>query len=46
MSLFIGSLAFSGNTSLVDEVKVGVLVGSLLSALIGATVLVAANRRS
>lgn len=45
MSLFIGSLAFSGNTSLVDEVKVGVLVGSLLSALIGATVLIAANRK-
>ena len=45
MSLFIGSLAFSGNTSFVDEVKVGVLVGSLLSALIGAAVLIAANRK-
>ncbi len=44
MSLFIGLLAFPDPT-LQDEVKVGVLVGSLASALIGAAVLSLAKRR-
>jgi len=35
MSLFIGGLAFPGNALLADEVKIGVLAGSLLSALTG-----------
>lgn len=39
MSLFIGGLAFPGNAALADEVKVGVLAGSLLSALAGYVVL-------
>lgn len=39
MSLFIGGLAFPGNELLVDEVKLGVLVGSLISALAGFAVL-------
>jgi NhaA family Na+:H+ antiporter len=39
MSLFIGGLAFPGNELLVDEVKIGVLMGSLLSALAGYTIL-------
>ncbi|WP_109807914.1 Na+/H+ antiporter NhaA [Sphingosinithalassobacter portus] len=39
MSLFIGGLAFPGNELLVDEVKIGVLVGSILSALVGFMVL-------
>ncbi len=39
MSLFIGGLAFPGNEELVDEVKIGVLSGSILSALIGFTIL-------
>ena len=39
MSLFIGGLAFAGNEVLMDEVKIGVLTGSLLSALAGFTVL-------
>ena len=39
MSLFIGGLAFPGNALLIDEVKIGVLVGSILSALGGYAVL-------
>ncbi|WP_066682551.1 Na+/H+ antiporter NhaA [Sphingomonas sp. CCH9-E2] len=39
MSLFIGGLAFPGNEELVDEVKIGVLAGSILSAAIGYTIL-------
>jgi NhaA family Na+:H+ antiporter len=39
MSLFIGGLAFPGNAELVDEVKIGVLVGSMLSALLGFAIL-------
>ncbi|EGH98480.1 pH-dependent sodium/proton antiporter, partial [Pseudomonas amygdali pv. lachrymans str. M302278] len=35
MSLFIGALAFPGAPALVDEVKVGVLIGSVFSALLG-----------
>ena len=39
MSLFIGGLAFPGQEALIAEVKIGVLAGSLLSALAGYTVL-------
>ncbi|MDF0488035.1 Na+/H+ antiporter NhaA [Sphingomonas sp. H39-1-10] len=39
MSLFIGGLAFPGAAALQDEVKVGVLLGSLLSAVGGYAVL-------
>lgn len=39
MSLFIGGLAFPGNELLVDEVKIGVLAGSVVSALAGFLVL-------
>ena len=35
MSLFVGNLAFVDNTNLMDGVKIGVLIGSALSALIG-----------
>ena len=45
MSLFIGALAFPGAPLLVDEVKIGVLLGSLLSALAGVAVLLLADRR-
>jgi len=38
MSLFIGNLAF-GDPLLIDETKIGVLVGSLASALLGVTIL-------
>jgi len=39
MSLFIGQLAFPGNAALIEEAKLGVLLGSLLSALAGYVVL-------
>jgi len=39
MSLFIGNLAFPTSPLLVDEVKIGVLAGSILSAIVGMIVL-------
>ena len=45
MSLFIGLLAFPAHPERQDAVKVGVLAGSVLSALAGAAVLVLAGRR-
>ncbi len=39
MSLFIGGLAFPGNEAMIDQVKVGVLAGSVASALTGFAVL-------
>lgn len=39
MSLFIGGLAFAGDALLQDEAKVGILMGSLLSALAGFCIL-------
>nr|WP_314576316.1 Na+/H+ antiporter NhaA [uncultured Pseudomonas sp.] len=39
MSLFIGNLAFPGAPYLIDEVKVGVLMGSILSAIVGVLLL-------
>lgn len=39
MSLFIGALAFPGQPALVEEAKLGVLAGSVLSALLGYTIL-------
>lgn len=39
MSLFIGGLAFPGQATLVDEAKIGILAGSLASALAGFAVL-------
>jgi NhaA family Na+:H+ antiporter len=46
MSLFIGGLAFPGAPHLAEEAKLGVLAGSLLSALAGAAVLRFAPRRA
>jgi NhaA family Na+:H+ antiporter len=39
MSLFIGALAFPGSPLLVEEAKIGVLLGSLASALTGYAIL-------
>jgi Na+:H+ antiporter, NhaA family len=43
MSLFIGLLAFPDTPGLQDEVKIGVLTGSVVSALAGAILLLAAK---
>ena len=37
MSLFVGNLAFANNNNYMDEVKIGVLLGSLLSTIFGYT---------
>ena len=42
MSLFIGLLAFAGEVALQDEVKVGILAGSFICAILGAGVLLMA----
>jgi NhaA family Na+:H+ antiporter len=39
MSIFIANLAFSGSSVLVDSAKIGILVGSLVSGVIGAIIL-------
>ena len=39
MSLFIGELAFPGSELLRNEAKIGILVGSLISALLGYAIL-------
>jgi len=45
MSLFIGGLAFPGDPARIEAAKVGVLLGSILSALAGYAVLRFAPRR-
>ncbi|BCH05951.1 Na(+)/H(+) antiporter NhaA [Mesorhizobium sp. 131-3-5] len=42
MSLFIGLLAFASDVALQDAVKVGILAGSFIAAIIGAAVLLMA----
>jgi NhaA family Na+:H+ antiporter len=39
MSLFIGELAFPGYRLLIDEAKIGILLGSACSAILGYTIL-------
>ncbi|HEU0134975.1 MAG TPA: Na+/H+ antiporter NhaA, partial [Allosphingosinicella sp.] len=39
MSLFIGALAFPGDAELIEEAKIGVLLGSLASAITGYLIL-------
>ena len=35
MSIFIGGLAFKGDTNLIDDAKLGILTGSAISAIMG-----------
>ncbi|WP_410001624.1 Na+/H+ antiporter NhaA [Sphingosinicella rhizophila] len=44
MSLFIGALAFPGEPLLIEEAKIGILLGSCLSAVVGFLVLRLAPR--
>ncbi len=44
MSLFIGLLAFPGSAELQDAVKIGVLSGSVLSAVLGVIVLLSCRQ--
>jgi len=39
MSIFIGNLAFNGDLISINSVKVGVIIGSLISGIIGYTIL-------
>lgn len=45
MSLFIGNLAFASTPHLIDEVKIGVLAGSVVAALLGMLILRFAHAR-
>jgi NhaA family Na+:H+ antiporter len=45
MSLFVGNLAFVENTQHIDGVKIGVLSGSLMSALFGYLLLLFTHRK-
>ena len=45
MSLFVGNLAFFDYPNTLDEVKIGVLVGSALSALIGYLLLILVTKK-
>ena len=45
MSLFVGNLAFVENMTYMDEVKIGVLTGSLLSTLFGYFLLLISTRK-
>jgi NhaA family Na+:H+ antiporter len=44
MSLFIGNLAFPNSPELIDATKIGVLAGSVLSAVVGYAVLRVASK--
>ncbi|MBL8602813.1 MAG: Na+/H+ antiporter NhaA [Myxococcales bacterium] len=44
MSLFVDQLAFAGQPALIDDAKLGVLVGSLVSAVSGVAWIIAAGR--
>ena len=45
MSLFIGNLAFADYSNDLDGVKIGVLTGSFLSALVGYIVLLIVTKK-
>ena len=46
MSLFVGNLAFVSNTQHIDGVKIGVIVGSLLSTIVGYFLLLIVTKKN
>ena len=46
MSLFLGTLSFQGQNDHINQVRLGVMAGSILSGLVGAGVLALAARRN
>ena len=46
MSLFVGNLAFANSNTYLDGVKIGVLVGSLLSTLVGYFILLLVTKKN
>ena len=45
MSLFVGNLAFVENIEYMDGVKIGVLVGSLISTIFGFVLLLIGSKK-
>ena len=45
MSLFVGNLAFLESASHLDGVKIGVLLGSLLSTVFGYTLILLSSKK-
>ena len=45
MSLFVGNLAFANDIQYIDGVKIGVLVGSLLSTIFGYVLLLLFSKK-
>ena len=45
MSLFVGNLAFADYVANLDGVKIGVLIGSFLSAILGYMMLLIASKK-
>ena len=45
MSLFIGNLAFIDNSQYIDSGKIGILIGSALSALVGFFLLLIVSKK-
>lgn len=46
MSIFIANLAFEGSSMLVDSAKIGIIIGSLVSGIVGAIVLKIAGQKT
>ena len=45
VSLLVGELAFAGTGTAVEHVKIGVLLGSFIAAVVGGVLLSGSNRR-